>query len=156
GGYYQPPSDPDPGDAQPVGGPYGYVGIHPIPYQVGGGFCTLTGPHQHPYQPFDAYLFRQVNGYYYFVGDPSDFGYGAAGQSLYWYRGEHPIPAEYGDGFCYISWPHRHPYTPPEAFLGNYRQVGGYYVYRGPFAQPYYQHRDAYSRYFHNYYRSYY
>jgi hypothetical protein len=161
-GYYQPPADeygqPPPHDyGQPhgriqPGGVFMYVGIHPIPYDVGNGFCTIQGPHNHQYQPFDSYLFRQVNGSYYFVGDPWDFGY--TQQQFTWYRGEHPVPVEYGDGYCYMSWPHRHHYAPTAQFMPYYRMQGGYYVYRGPYGESYHRWRDTYSHYYRDYYRS--
>ena len=60
-----------------------------LPQDVGQGFCSTQGPHVHAYAPFDSNLFRQQNGAFYFVGDPFDFGYS---QSLFWYRGNHPVP----------------------------------------------------------------
>src|SRR4051812_41896123 len=78
---------------------YGYVGLHPVPYDQGSGICYEAAAHFHPSPPFDQYLFRQANGYFYFVGDIGDFGY--TGQ-LWAYQGNHPIPGELGGGYCYI------------------------------------------------------
>jgi hypothetical protein len=127
---------------------YGYVGIHPIPYEAGAGICLIQGAHFHEYPPFDQYLFRQAGGYFYFVGDVADFGYNG---ELWGYQANHPIPVEYGGGYCFINWPHRHHYAPPPGLAFNF--VGGYYVYAGPWAPAYYRHRDAYWGYFGNYYR---
>lgn len=148
-GYYHPP----PEEGVRPASTFGYAGIHPIPYDVGVGFCHTQTVHFHPYQPFDVNLFHQVNGYYYFVGDPYDFGYN---QSLFWYRGHHPVPVEFGDGFCYMTWPHRHHYAPTPMFRGRFHLVGGHYVYIGPWAPAYYHDRDRYQHYYNDYYRSYY
>ncbi|MDW8281905.1 MAG: hypothetical protein RMK29_09350 [Myxococcales bacterium] len=147
--YYQPP----PEGGVRASGSFGYAGIHPIPYDVGVGFCYTQSIHFHPYQPFDVNLFHQVNGYYYFVGDPYDFGYN---RSLFWYRGHHPVPLEFGDGFCYMSWPHRHHYPPTPMLRAHFHLMGGHYVYIGPWAPAYYQDRDRYLQYYNDYYRSYY
>jgi hypothetical protein len=128
---------------------YGYVGVHPIPYDQGSGFCYIQGAHFHPYAPFDQYLFRESNGYFYFIGDPGDFGYA---QQTYGYNGNHPIPLEYGGGYCYISWGHRHHYPPPNNLTYNF--VGGYYVYAGPWDPLYWTWRDRYVGYYGGYYRS--
>lgn len=144
--YYVAPPAPAPVET----GAYTYGGIHPIPYEYGSGFCMIQGPHTHPYAPFDAYLFRQSNGVFHFVGDPADFGYAGP---IYWFRGNHPIPYEYGGGYCFISWPHRHFYPPAGPY---YRFSGGYYIYQGPWEPDYYQNRDYYWGYYHNYYRTYY
>src|SRR5205814_9672872 len=102
----------DPYAQQPQQYEYAYMGAHPIPYDQGGGYCYQNVAHYHPYAPFDQYLFRESNGYWYFVGDPADFGYS---QQLWGYNGNHPIPLGWGGGYCYITWPHRHPYAPPSS-----------------------------------------
>jgi hypothetical protein len=125
------------------------MGAHPVPYDQGGGYCYQNVAHYHPYAPFDQYLFRESGGYWYFVGDPADFGYS---QQLWGYNGNHPIPASWGGGYCYINWGHRHPYAPPSSMYYNY--VGGYYVYNGPWDPLYWRWRDRYSGYYGNYYRN--
>ena len=115
---------------------YGYGGAHPIPYQYGQGFCYQAGPHYHEYPPFDQHLFQYSNGYWYFIGDVADFGYT---QQMWGFAGNHPIPAAYGGGYCFINWPHRHPYPPPSTVY--YNLVGGYYSYIGPWDPWYYSHR---------------
>jgi len=128
---------------------YGYFGPHPEPYDQGSAVCPIEGPHFHPYPPFDRYLFREANGYFYFVGDLGDFGY----QGQMWgYQGNHPLPVEYGGGYCYIDWPHRHPFPPPPSMQFNF--VGGYYTYAGPWDPAYWAHRAAWMGYFGGYYRS--
>ena len=67
--YQTPPQYEDAPQYDPNGVAYGYgfVGPHPVPYQNGSGFCYIEGAHSHEYGPFDEYLFREYNGYYYFV-----------------------------------------------------------------------------------------
>jgi hypothetical protein len=136
--------DPDSAPTQ-----YGYFGIHPVPYEAGSGLCFLQGAHFHEYPPFDQYLFRQANGFFYFVGDLGDFGYN---NQMWGYQANHPIAAEYGGGYCFINWPHHHHYPPPTGLAFNY--IGGYYAYTGPWAPGYYRYRDAYWGYYGNYYRN--
>ncbi len=127
----------------------GYMGPHPIPWELGAGFCYTEGPHSHDYPPFDEHLFEEQDGFYYFTGDPYDFGYS---RTLYWFNGNHPIPGSYGGGFCYISWPHRHAYA--AVGIEGFSQVGGYYVYGGAWPDAYYYNRDYYWGYYGGYYRN--
>src|SRR6478735_3728148 len=108
---------PDPNAYAQQAPQYGYMGPHPIPYEAGQGFCYQQGAHFHEYGPFDENLFREQNGWFYFVGDAADFGYQ---QQLWGYQGNHPIPAAYGGGYCFIDWPHRHHYPPPANLAFNY------------------------------------
>ena len=142
-----PPPDPN-AYAQPAAQQYGYMGAHPIPYDAGQGFCYQQGAHFHEYAPFDQYLFREQGGWFYFVGDAADFGYG---QQLWGYRGNHPIPAGYGGGYCFIDWSHRHHYAPPPTLQFNF--VGGSYVYGGPWDPWYWRSRPHYVSYYGDYYR---
>jgi hypothetical protein len=130
---------------------YGFMGPHPVPYDAGSGFCYQPGAHFHPYPPFDQYLFRQAGGWFYFVGDPGDFGYA---QQMWGYNRHHPVPPEYGGGYCFIDWPHRHFYPPPASWA--FSLVGGYYVYGGPFDPWYWRWRNHYVGYYGGYYRNYY
>jgi hypothetical protein len=137
------------GGGAPPPAQYGFVGLHPIPYEAGSGICYQQGAHFHAYAPFDQYLFRESGGYFYFVGDLGDFGY----TSTSWnYNGNHPIPAGYGSGYCYMDWGHRHHYAPPPGYAFNY--VGGYYVYGGGWDPSYYTYRDRYRGYYGGYYRN--
>jgi hypothetical protein len=81
------PFPPGDEDAAPA---HAYWGPHP---DGQGGWCPLEGAHTHAYLPFDPYLFTQQGDEYYFIGDPSDFGYTGA---LYDYYGVHPIEVVYG------------------------------------------------------------
>ena len=141
-----PPQDYPPQEATPQ---YGYVGPHPEPYDYGSGACYQQGAHFHAYAPFDQYLFRESGGYFYFVGDLGDFGY--TGQ-LWGYQGNHPFPVEYGGGYCYIGWPHRHHFAAPPSL--PFRYIGGYYTYVGPWDPSYYTHRDTWGAYYNGYYRN--
>ena len=159
---YQQPYDQNGGYADQTGGyvetgppgeeggmQYGYFGPHPEPYEYGQGACNEPGPHFHPYPPFDRYLFREASGYFYFIGDMGDFGY----QGQMWgYQGNHPLPPEYGGGFCYIDWPHRHPFPPPVSLSFSF--IGGYYAYTGIWDPAYYTYRDRWHSYFGGYYRN--
>lgn len=129
---------------------FGYFGPHPIPYDQGDGFCQHGGAHEHVYPVFDRNLFRVVDGYAYFVGDPADFGYAS---QAYVYRADHPIDAVYGGGFCYMHWQHRHLFAPSAV---GFAWDGGAYAYTGVFAPSYYSMRPFYVNYFDHYYRPYY
>lgn len=144
-----PPPDPNAYQQPAPTQQYGYVGPHPIPYNVGSGYCYEGGAHFHYYPPFDQYLFRESGGWFYFVGDPGDFGYAS---QMWGYRGHHPIPLAYGGGYCFIDWPHRHHYPPPYGAV--YNNIGGYYVYGGPWDPWYWHYRPYYTRYYGGYYRS--
>lgn len=122
------------------GGAYWYYGAHP---DGDGGWDATEGAHQHDYPPFDPYLFTQENGYYYFIGDPVDFGY--AGNDVYGFYGPHPIALAYGGGYCYYGAAHRHRFAP----WGNrFVNANGWYMYQGPVSPWFYQNRDRYSQYF--------
>ena len=129
----------------------GYFGPHPLPYEQGNGFCYTEGAHTHEYAPFDEHLFRQANGYYYFVGDPVDFGWN---RTVYWFNGNHPIPLAYGGGYCYITWPHRHSYEP--GGISGFSFVGGYWAFNGPWPSDYWYYRSYYWGYYGGYYRNWY
>jgi hypothetical protein len=143
------------GAYDPAGYSIGYYGPHPVPYdQVsgqGGGFCYIEGPHTHDYVPFDEHLFREYNGYYYFIGDPVDFGWNRA---IYWYQANHPIPTAYGNGYCYITWPHRHGYEP--VGLRGFTQLNGYWIFSGTWPTDYWYYRNYYWGYYQRYYRTWY
>ncbi len=145
-----PPADPNYAQGQPQADAqqYGYMGPHPIPYDVGQGFCYQQGAHFHEYAPFDQNLFRESGGWFYFVGDAADFGYQ---QQMWGYRGNHPIPGAYGGGYCFIDWPHRHHYAPAAGMVFN--MVGGYYAYGGAWDPLYWQLRPRYAPYYASYYR---
>ena len=101
-----------------------YVSRHPLPKRVGHGFCDIDVPHFHDYPPSDARLYRQVEGQYYFVGDPTPFGYEGPRYSFY---GPHPIAdvnVTFGaPTYCYLRGPHYHWYAP--AAHGSVRDARG-------------------------------
>jgi hypothetical protein len=100
----------------------------------------------HGYPPFDLRLFNFQNGCYYFIGDPTDFGY--AGDTFSYY-GAHPILAGYGGGWCFMIGPHRHFWRPWSPLFVT---VGPWYYWEGPF-DPFFW---TYWPYYHFYYRSHY
>src|SRR4029079_4678521 len=65
-----------------------YMSRHPLPRKVGHGFCYIDVPHFHDFGPSDPRLYRQIDGQYYFVGDPSPFEYEGP---RYAYYGAHPV-----------------------------------------------------------------
>jgi hypothetical protein len=121
-------------------GAYWYYGAHP---DGEGGWDATEGAHQHDYPPFDPYLFTEENGYYYFIGDPVDFGY--RGQDVYGFYGPHPIALAYGGGYCYYGGAHRHRFAPWGSRFAN---ANGWYMYQGPVSPFFYQNRDRYTQYF--------
>jgi hypothetical protein len=103
--YAQPPPGgypPPVVESMPAGTEVGYGGPHPIPEQFGGGWCMIAGPHLHPYGPqcYDQYVLR--DNYFYF----------GEGVAEFLYSGAHPVPPEFGGGWCNIPGYHRHPYRP--------------------------------------------
>ena len=125
-----------------------YGDVHPVNPMAGGGFCYTNTPHAHPYMPDPnvAYLFRQLNGHYYFSGDPYHFGY--RGQAFGYY-GHHPLPTL--ASHCYLDGQHYHHFVPPTDLAGNYVINNGYYYYNGVLAPLYYSYRNSYYRYRHTY-----
>jgi hypothetical protein len=158
---YGEPAAPDPSGAPPpippfvegpavpmAGGGYCFDGPHPVDSRVepGVSWDNTTGKHVHPYPPFDLRLFSNQNGCYYFIGDPSDFGY--AGDT-YSYYGAHPILATYGGGWCFMIGPHRHFWRPWSPLFVT---VGPWFYWQGPY-DPFFW---TYWPYYHFYYRSHY
>lgn len=119
-----------------------YVGMHPIPTAAGGGLCDIEGPHVHVYAA-DKLQYRLHDGAYFFVGDPTAYGYGG---TRYAYKGHHPVHVERVVGgepdveFCYLDGPHYHAFAPPE---GELELVGGAYFYTSPPPKAYYAARPA-------------
>src|SRR6266498_2315030 len=120
-----------------------YVSKHPIPKKVGHGFCYITVPHFHDYEPSDPRLYRQMDGQYYFVGDPAPFDYEGPRYSYY---GAHPIADVDvhfgGPTYCYLRGPHYHWYAPPPQTQFELR--GGAYWYVGNYYPVYYSERPRY------------
>jgi hypothetical protein len=120
-----------------------YVSKHPIPKKVGHGFCYITVPHFHDYEPSDPRLYRQMDGQYYFVGDPAPFDYEGPRYSYY---GAHPIAdvdVHFGaPTYCYLRGPHYHWYAPPPQ--AQFEMKGGAYWYVGNYDPAYYSERPRY------------
>jgi hypothetical protein len=133
---------------QAPGGGYCFEGPHPVDSNVEPGVTwdNTAGRHVHGYPPFDLRLFNQQNGCYYFIGDPSDFGY--AGET-YSYYGAHPILATYGGGWCFMIGPHRHFWRPWSPMFAT---VGPWFYWEGPY-DPFFW---TYWPYYHYYYRAHY
>jgi hypothetical protein len=108
------------------------------------------GRHIHGYPPFDLRLFSFQNGCYYFIGDPTDFGY--VGQS-YSYYGAHPILATYGGGWCFMVGPHRHFWRPWSSLFVS---VGPWYYWEGPYDPFFWTYWPYYHFYYRNHYPHYY
>jgi hypothetical protein len=126
-----------------------YGGMHPVNPQFGGGFCYTNAAHDHPY-PIDAsiaYLYRNTNGYQYFVGNPYHFGY--QGQAFPYYN-HHPLPEH--NSYCYIDGAHQHHFLPPAALAASYVVNNGYYYYNGVYSPFYYSYRPSFYRASHSYY----
>jgi hypothetical protein len=146
-----PPPIPPFVDQPPVqapGGGYCFEGPHPVDSQVVPGVTwdATGGRHIHPYPPFDLRLFTLRNGCYYFIGDPTDFGY--AGES-YSYYGAHPILDIYGGGWCFMIGPHRHFWRPWSPLFAT---VGPWFYWEGPY-DPFFW---TYWPFYHYYYRTHY
>jgi hypothetical protein len=114
-----------------------YMSRHPLPKRVGHGFCDIDVPHFHDYPPSDPRLYRQVDGQYYFVGDPTPFGYEGPRYSFY---GPHPIADTSvqlgGPTYCYLQGPHYHWYAPPPQ--AQFEMRGGAYWFTGAFDPVFY------------------
>jgi hypothetical protein len=166
-----PPDYGPPGAVEPADGPAPpippYVDEPPVPAQ-GGGYCfdgphpvdsrvepgvtwdSTPGRHVHSYPPFDLRLFSFQNGCYYFIGDPTDFGY--AGQT-YSYYGAHPIQSAYGGGWCFMIGPHHH-FWPPWSSL--FVTVGPWYYWQGPYDPFFWTYWPFYHYYYRHHYPTYY
>ena len=133
---------------QAPGGGYCFEGPHPVDSNVEPGVTwdSTAGRHIHGYPPFDLRLFNQQNGCYYFIGDPTDFGY--AGEN-YSYYGAHPILGAYGGGWCFMIGAHHHFWRP---WSPMFVTVGPWFYWEGPY-DPFFW---TYWPYYHYYYRSHY
>ena len=120
-----------------------YVSKHPLPKKIGRGFCYITVPHFHDYEPSDPRLYRQIDGQYYFVGDPAPFDYEGPRYSYY---GAHPIAdvdVHFGaPTYCYLRGPHYHWYAPPPQM--QFELKGGAYWYVGNYEPAYYSERPRF------------
>jgi hypothetical protein len=120
-----------------------YLSQHPLPRKMGGGFCYIDVPHVHDFGPSDPRMYRQVDGQYYFVGDPAPFDYQGPRTAYY---GPHPIVeanVQLGHPeYCYLQGPHYHSYAPPPQ--ASFEMRGGAYWFTGTYEPVYYQDRPRY------------
>jgi hypothetical protein len=141
-------------EATPIavqGGGYCYGGPHPADASVAGASWDETqGRHIHPYPPLDLRLFAVQDGCYYFIGDPSDFGY--RGQT-YQYYGAHPVYAGYGGGWCFMIGGHHHAWRPWSPY---FVVAGPWYYWQGPYDPFFWTYWPYYAVYYHHYYPHYY
>jgi hypothetical protein len=121
-----------------------YMSQHPLPRKAGGGFCYIDVAHVHDFGPSDPRMYRQIDGQYYFVGDPSPFEYQGP---RYAYYGGHPVAeanVSFGQPvYCYLQGPHYHWYQPPPE--ASFELRGGAYWYTGTFAPAYYDQRPHFA-----------
>jgi hypothetical protein len=121
-----------------------YMSQHPLPRKMGGGFCYIDVSHVHDFGPSDPRMYRQVDGQYYFVGDPSPFSYEGPRHAYY---GPHPIVeanVQFGrPEYCYLQGPHYHWYQPPPQ--ASFELRGGAYWYTGTYEPVYYEQRPRYA-----------
>jgi hypothetical protein len=120
-----------------------YLSQHPLPRKMGGGFCYIDVPHVHDFGPSDPRMYRQVDGQYYFVGDPAPFDYQGPRTAYY---GPHPIVeanVQFGQPeYCYLQGPHYHWYAPPPQ--ASFELRGGAFWFTGTYDPVYYQDRPRY------------
>jgi hypothetical protein len=120
-----------------------YMSQHPLPRKMGGGFCYIDAPHVHDFGPSDPRMYRQMDGQYYFVGDPSPFDYQGPRTAYY---GPHPVVeanVQFGQPvYCYLQGPHYHWYQPPPQ--ASFELRGGAYWFTGAYEPAYYDQRSRY------------
>ncbi|HET6610642.1 MAG TPA: hypothetical protein VFG83_01580 [Kofleriaceae bacterium] len=119
---------------------YRYIGVHPIPARGKGKvhLCHIRAPHVHAYAPVHAdVLYRDYDGWAYFVGDPVAYGYDG---DTHVYVGAHPIevdadvvvdvdvPAKPFVVYCYLKGPHYHVFAPPDDAPFTVKADAYYYV----------------------------
>jgi hypothetical protein len=98
-----------------------WIGWHGVPRTQGGGWCYVSGPHQHPYRALAEMPVTVQNGGYVYNGavpNPPWFGY-------------HQVPS---GGWCYISGRHEHPYRPTNGWPVVVRDSA--WVYTGNIPPP--------------------
>ena len=119
-----------------------YYGYHPHSptNNPHGGFCYINGAHSHAWAPYNQHLYVWHDGYYYWTGDPSPWGYQ---YTTYAYYGHHPLP-HYFSGWCYINSNHQHHYRPRHNH--HYRHRSGTYYYTGSYDSYYHDNRHHYDR----------
>jgi hypothetical protein len=116
---------------------------HPLPRKIAHGFCYIEVPHVHNFEPGDRRLYREIDGQFYFVGDPAPFNYEGPRYSFY---GAHPVVeahVQVGQPvYCHMNGPHYHWYQPQRDAAFEFR--GGAYWYVGNYEPYYFQERPRY------------
>jgi hypothetical protein len=118
-----------------------FHGSHPLPHK--GGYCFIDVPHVHSFAPGDTRVYRVHDDEYYFVGDPTPFGYDG---QRYSYYGPHPIAELTVSGepaYCYLDGPHSHVSMPPTG--ATFEQRAGVYFYMGAFPPTFGRERPRYA-----------
>jgi hypothetical protein len=131
---------------------YCFEGAHPIDPSVGGGVTweATAGRHLHPYPPLDLRLFALRDGCYYFIGDPSDFGY--RGRTFAYY-GAHPVGVTHGGGWCFMIGGHAHLWGPWSPLFVT---AGPWYYWQGPYDPFFWSYWPYYAVYYGHHYPRYY
>ena len=119
-----------------------YHSQHPLPGRDGG-FCYIDVPHVHAFAPTETRVYRVHDDEYYFVGDPTPYGYEGDHYAFY---GPHPVAeADFGEPvYCYIEGPHYHWYQPAPAVSVNFEMRGGAYWYVGTYDPVFYAARPRF------------
>lgn len=119
-----------------------YHSQHPLPGK-GAGFCYIDVPHVHAFAPAEPRVYRVHDDEYYFVGDPTPYGYEGDHYAFY---GPHPVAeVEFGEPvYCYIEGPHYHWYQPTPAVSVNFEMRGGAYWYVGTYDPVFYSARPRF------------
>lgn len=130
-----------------------YAGLHPLDGRPKGGLCHIGAVHVHTAAPVHAELmYRQHEGAYVFIGDPTPFGYEGERYSFY---GHHPVvlsfvlgeeepEAEEPETYCYHDGPHYHAYAPPEGHDFSEKEDVAYYT--GEYPETYKKERPQRDR----------
>ncbi|MHB8876206.1 MAG: hypothetical protein ACYC8T_21150 [Myxococcaceae bacterium] len=128
-----------------------YVGGHPIAGSAGGGYCYIEPPHVHYYAPPESQtLFRDHDGFAFFIGDPVRFGYEGP---KFEYRGPHPVSVELALGgrsapahseVCFLEGAHFHVYEPPPG--ASYSFKAGTFLFTGTFPETYARDKERLGR----------
>jgi hypothetical protein len=147
-----PPGVEQPPAAAAGGTSYCFAGGHPVDTRTvaGPAWDETQGTHLHPYPPFDLRLFTLRNGCYYFVGDPTDFGYRG---STYSYYGAHPVHDHHGGGWCFMIGGHAHGWRPWSPY---FTVSGPWFYWYGPYDHFFWNHWPYYAHYYRSYYPRYY
>jgi hypothetical protein len=107
-------------------------------------FCHIEAPHVHVAAPYEKTHFRVYDDRYYFVGDPTPYGWEGPRHR---YHGHHPIQVEVivghpGIEYCYLDGPHAHFFAPAPG--ARFEVRSGTYWYAGRLPKRYRRERTVY------------